>query len=75
MAGELPEASDTTAMLRILKQLQPFAKEDWAMEWDDFVLLVEELHQAVKDENVQDATMLVESVTESRDFCHESFKS
>jgi XXXCH domain-containing protein len=73
LSGELPSEQDANEFFRLAKVMQNGAKEDWADECEDFVHLASQLQMAVRKGNVHDATLLAESLNESRTYCHRMF--
>lgn len=71
--GDLPDAEDMNTFLRLAKRMQSMAGEDWIEESGDFLHMVEQLVHAVKKRQVSDAIMLVESLDETKNFCHRTF--
>ena len=73
LAGELPAEQDANEFVRLAKVMHMHAKEDWADECEDFVHLASQLQAAVRKGNVHDATLLAESLSESKTYCHRTF--
>ncbi len=73
LSGELPSEQDANEFFRLARVMQNHAKENWADECEDFVHLALQLQMAVRKGNVHDSTLLAESLSESRTYCHRMF--
>ena len=73
--GDQPELSDVKQFVRLCSQMQNYADEEWAFEADDFMHLANELLQTVKNENIQDMFPLIDSLEDSMNYCHRTFKA
>jgi XXXCH domain-containing protein len=62
--SQLPEMEDVKEMLRLSKQLQLAADEDWVDEAEDVSLMADKLLHAVKRSDVNDAIIVTDSLDE-----------
>jgi len=74
-AGEMPQLEHVGVFVRLARLMQTHAAEEWAGECEDFVHLAAQLHRTVKNDNVQDAILLVEALNDARNYCHRTFKA
>jgi XXXCH domain-containing protein len=72
--GAMPEEKDVSQLLRLARQMQMLADDDWADECEDFQHLVDQLLHAVKKNQVSDAILLVESLSDAQTYCHRTFR-
>jgi len=62
--SQLPEMEDVKEMLRLSKQLQLAADEDWVDEAEDVSLMADKLLHAAKRSDVNDAIIVTDSLDE-----------
>ncbi len=74
LAGDIPDESDASTLLRLARQMQSAANESWLSECEDFVHLTNQLLHSVKKQQTQDAIMIVESLNDAQMYCHETYR-
>ncbi len=72
--GESPDLSDVKQFVRLCRQMQNQALEDWAFEADDFMHLANEFLQSVKQQRIQDILPLITFLEDAKNYCHRTFK-
>jgi XXXCH domain-containing protein len=72
-SGEIPLKENVVQFHRLSRQFHSQAQEDWLGEAEDFITLVDDLHQAVRHGNAEEAIMLMESIQDSMSYCHRMF--
>ena len=72
-AGELPLLDHATEFARLARLMRPSVDEPWADEWEDFQHLANQLLHAVKKNEIHDAVMIVESLSDAQSYCHRTF--
>ncbi len=70
--NELPSPKLVSELLQHSRQIQLEAPEEWAFEAEDFAHLVDQLHKAVKNEDLHSAVRLINSLKEAQSFCHDT---
>lgn len=73
--GDLPDLEDVKQFARYCSLMQTRADEDWAEEADDFMQLVHQLLQDVKNDNAEEIIQLIASLEDTKNFCHRTFRS
>lgn len=68
--GTLPSIDDLDNFVRLSRRMHTQADEAWLDEAEDFLHLANQLQVAVKQENVQDAIPLIDSLNEAYTFCY-----
>ncbi|MCF8029746.1 MAG: GAK system XXXCH domain-containing protein [Desulfohalobiaceae bacterium] len=71
--GDLPELEDVKQFARYCSLMQTRADEEWAEEMDDFMQLVHQLLQNVKNGNTEEIVQLLGSLEDTKNFCHRTF--
>ena len=72
--GAVPELDLVKKFVRLCGQLQAGAPDEWAEEADDFLHLANQLYQSTKNKSEKDVIPLVDSLEDSMDFCHRTFR-
>jgi XXXCH domain-containing protein len=72
--GEYPNLEDAKKFVRLCGQMQTAAPEEWAYEADDFSHLANQLLQSIKNQEIKDVVPLVDSLFDSMNYCHRSFR-
>ena len=72
--GELPEPDQVNTFVRLCRQLHTQAPDEWADEAGDFSHMAEKLLQAVKNGQVEESVLCVESLSDAQSYCHRLFK-
>ncbi len=72
--GNVPELDVVKKFVRLCGQLQANAPDEWAEEADDFLHLANQLYQSTKNNSIKDVVPLVDSLEDSMDFCHRTFR-
>ncbi len=72
--GSAPDPEEVKQFSRCCSFFQNRADEEWAEEADDFMQLVHQLLQEVKNDNLEEIVQIVASLEDSRNFCHRSFR-
>lgn len=62
--SQLPEMDDVKELVRLSKQLQLNADEDWVDEAEDISLMAQKLFHAVKRNDVGDCVIVTDSLDE-----------
>lgn len=73
--GELPDEKDISQLTRLSRQLHAAAPEEWSGEAEDFAHLAAQLQQAVKNRDVEECVILVQSLDDAQTYCHRMFKA
>jgi XXXCH domain-containing protein len=71
--GDLPHLEDVKQFARYCSLMQNQADEEWAEEADDFMQLVNQLLQDVKNDNSEEIVQLIASLEDTKNFCHRTF--
>lgn len=71
--GDLPELEEVKQFARYCSLMQTRADEEWAEEMDDFMQLVHQLLQNVKNGNTEEIVQLLGSLEDTKNFCHRTF--
>ena len=71
--GGLPDLEDVKQFARYCSLMQTRADEEWAEEVDDFMQLVHQLLQNVKNGNTEEIVQLLGSLEDTKNFCHRTF--
>lgn len=72
LEGDQPDLNDVKQFVRLCSKMQNFASEEWAFEADDFTHLANKFLQTVKNENIKDMFPLINSLEDSKNYCHRS---
>ena len=73
-AGEMPLDSDLQRFVRLSRQLLGVAEDEWLGECEDFVHLSEQLLLAVKNNQIQDTVLILESLDDAVSYCHRTYQ-
>ena len=68
--GAMPSHEDLDNLMRLSRRMHSQADEEWLDEAEDFLHLANQLQVAVKQDNVQDAIPLIDSLNEAYSFCY-----
>ncbi|UIJ37364.1 GAK system XXXCH domain-containing protein [Desulfobaculum bizertense] len=71
--GEQPELKDAQEFVRLCRLLHMQASEEWAAEAEDFAHLAEKFLQVLKEDDLQESVVIVESLDAAKDYCHRMF--
>ncbi len=72
--GNIPDPELAKRFVRLCGQLQANAPDSWAEEADDFLHLANQFYQGVKKRSEKDVVPLLDSLEDSMNFCHRTFK-
>lgn len=68
--AELPKEEDVAHFVRLSRLMHGQAEEEWVYEAEDFLHLATQFQMAVKNKELQDAILIVESLDDARSYCH-----
>jgi len=72
--GDLPDLEDVKQFSRYCSLMQTHADDEWADEADDFMQLVHQLVQDVKNDNAEEIVQIIASLEDTKNFCHRTFR-
>lgn len=73
--GDMPDLEDVKLFARYCSRMQTLADEEWAEEADDFMQLVDQLLQDVKNDHSEEIVQLIASLEDTKNYCHRTFAS
>ncbi len=73
--GELPSIEEVKNFSKLASRMVNYAEEKWQFEAEDFAHLANQLISAVKTQDLQEVYTLINTLEDSKNYCHRSFKS